>query len=158
MRPGPVQLRIRSFCTCCLESFTSTSTSINADEVKKEGNGPSRIYIYLGRGARGPRPVPCELECLFGQDEISARPKRASTPRHPPAPRNSHMHVVHGACRSALHTYCPNVTSTSHHSNNCNCNCNAHTPLPLPFRLIVTLSWSIISGSSTHEPMGPSLL
>jgi len=59
----------------------------------------------------------CELERLLGQDEISARPKRATTPRNSPAPRNSHMHVVHGACRSALHTSCQNVTSTPHHSN-----------------------------------------
>lgn len=110
--------------------------------MEKEGNGPIESIYILVESKEVQDHCHCELERLFGQDEISARPKRGdwqARQEPPPAPRNSHMHVVHGACSSALHTSCQNVTRTSHHSNNCNCNCNGnahthtHTPLLLPF-------------------------
>lgn len=132
-----------------------------------DAKGPTidSIYILVESNEVQDR-CHCELERLFGQDEISARPRRAhrqARQETPPAPpQQPHMHVVHGACSSALHTSCPNVTRpdfpSQQHLQQQQQLQRTHTHLCwCLFRLVVASSWSMILGFSTDEPMGPSL-
>lgn len=164
-RPGPPSPTFAGSLSRFVHDVLDPSSHLQPFPPMPDAKGPTidSMYILVESNEVQDR-CHCELERLFGQDEISARPKRAhrqARQETPPAPpQQPHMHVVHGACSSALHTSCQNVTrpnfpSQQHLQQQLQ---RTHTHLCCClFRLVVASSWSIILGFSTDEPMGPSL-
>lgn len=170
LRKGSIQVQSSwVFALCCsVHDVLNPSSQHQSLELQdgKGGKWSNRVYIYLGREQRGPRPLPLRIGASVWtrRDQRQAQTGRlASTPRNPPSsPQQPHARRPWGLQQRS-----------SHLLPKCDQNLPSQQQLQLQLQrqrthihtfavAFFASSWLpaglLFWGTSSDEPMGPSLL